>query len=36
MNVIVSNNKRTLSLQVHHVDVSNSIELHFPNEKPVF
>jgi len=36
MNVIVSNNKHTLSLQVHHVDVSNSIELHFPNENQSF
>ena len=32
MDVIVLNHKNKVSLQVQHVDIGSSIDLHFPNE----
>jgi hypothetical protein len=32
MDVLVLNHKNKVSLQVQHVDIGSSIDLHFPNE----
>lgn len=36
MDVIVLNHKNKVSLQVQHVDIGSSIDLHFPNENQSF
>ena len=36
MDVIVLNHKNKVSLQVQHVDIGSSIDLHFPNEYQSF
>lgn len=35
MDVLVLNHKNKVSLQVQHVDIGSSIDLHFPNEKSI-